>query len=276
MVTIEGRHFSIPQICGSGQCFRLDAVSEDEYELFAGGRYLKIRAARDGDAGGKTILYCTEEEYKEFWEHYFDLDSSYSGYIGKIDGQDAYLKEAAAFGSGIRILRQDVWEMIITFILSQQNNIPRIKGMIRAISERYGQKKTTPDGRDYYDFPTAGSLAAATEEELRVLKLGYRSRYICQTAGMIADGEIDLAGLEKMDYPEARSELMRLPGIGGKVADCICLFALHHLDAFPVDTHINKVLAEEYKDGFPFERYRGCAGVMQQYIFYYDLKGGRT
>ena len=122
MVTIEGRHFSIPQICGSGQCFRLDAVSEDIYELFAGGRYLKIRAARDGDAGGKTILYCTEEEYKEFWEHYFDLDSSYSGYIGKIDGQDAYLKEAAAFGSGIRILRQDIWEMIVTFILSQQNN----------------------------------------------------------------------------------------------------------------------------------------------------------
>ena len=284
MVTIENNCFSIPQICESGQCFRLDAVSEDTYELLVGSRYLKIRirenlaeaAGRDGNrkanSQGETILYCTQEEYDTFWKEYFDLSVSYSDYIGQIDEQDDYLKSAAAFGGGIRILRQDTWEMIITFILSQQNNIPRIKGLIRALSERYGKKCETPEGRAYYAFPCAEELSRAAEEELRELKLGYRSKYICQTARMVAGGEIDLDALKEMEYTEARTELMRLSGIGGKVADCICLFALHQMDAFPVDTHIKKVLELHYPHGFPFEKYRGCAGVMQQYIFYYDLK----
>ena len=284
MVTIENNCFSIPQICESGQCFRLDAVSEDTYELLAGSRYLKIRirenlaeaAGRDGNrkanSQGETNLFCTQEEYETFWKEYFDLSVSYSDYIGQIDEQDDYLKSAAAFGGGIRILRQDTWEMIITFILSQQNNIPRIKGLIRALSERYGKKCETPEGRAYYAFPCAEELSRAAEEELRELKLGYRSKYICQTARMVAGGEINLDALKEMEYTEARTELMRLSGIGGKVADCICLFALHQMDAFPVDTHIKKVLELHYPHGFPFEKYRGCAGVMQQYIFYYDLK----
>lgn len=282
MVTIENNCFSIPQICESGQCFRLDAVSEDTYELLAGSRYLKIgirgdpaeTAGRDGNAhaNGETVLYCTQEEYETFWKEYFDLSAPYSDYIGLIDEADDYLKSAAGFGSGIRILRQDVWEMIITFILSQQNNIPRIKGLIRTLSERYGKRRETPDGGTYYTFPRAEELSRATEEELRELKLGYRSKYICQTAKMITGGEIDLDALKGMGYKEARIELMRLSGIGGKVADCICLFALHQMDAFPVDTHIKKVLELHYPAGFPFERYKGCAGVMQQYIFYYDLK----
>ena len=286
MVTIENNCFSIPQICESGQCFRLDAVSQDTYELLAGSRYLKIKirgnpaetAGREENANahthayGETILYCTQEEYETFWKEYFDLSVSYSDYIDQIDRDDDYLTGAAAFGSGIRILRQDTWEMIITFILSQQNNIPRIKGLIRTLGERYGERRETPDGRIYYTFPRAEKLSQATEEELRELKLGYRSKYICQTAKMIAGGEIDLDALKEMEYTEARTELMRLSGIGGKVADCICLFALHQMDAFPVDTHIKKVLESHYPDGFPFERYKGCAGVMQQYIFYYDLK----
>ena len=286
MITIDNNCFSIPQICESGQCFRLDAVSENTYELIAGSRYLKIglqpgvhgerEVAQTGSAGAqpqdRTILYCTAEEYETFWKEYFDLSVSYSDYIERIDSRDVYLQSAAAFGSGIRILRQDTWEMIITFILSQQNNIPRIKGLIRTLGERYGERRETPDGRIYYTFPRAEKLSKATEEELRELKLGYRSKYICQTAKMIAGGEIDLDALKEMEYTEARTELMRLSGIGGKVADCICLFALHQMDAFPVDTHIKKVLECHYPDGFPFERYKGCAGVMQQYIFYYDLK----
>lgn len=254
MVTIENNCFSIPQICESGQCFRLDAVSEDTYELLAGSRYLKIKirenpaeaAGREENAHthayGETILYCTQEEYETFWKEYFDLSVSYSDYIDQIDRDDDYLTGAAAFGGGIRILRQDTWEMIITFILSQQNNIPRIKGLIRTLGERYGERRETPDGRIYYTFPRAEKLSQATEEELRELKLGYRSKYICQTAKMIAGGEIDLDALKEMEYTEARTELMRLSGIGGKVADCICLFALHQMDAFPVDTHIKKVL----------------------------------
>ena len=283
MVTIENQYFSIPQICMSGQCFRLNPVSGDTYELIASDRYLRIKVeegapsgAADGVEGRKggterTVLYCSSEEYESFWKRYFDLDTSYEEYLAGIDPKDEYLRTAAWFGSGIRILRQDVWEMIITFILSQQNNIPRIKGLIQAVSGKYGKKIETEDGRMYNAFPTPDELSSAAEEELRALKLGYRSRYICGTARMIASGEVDLEQVKKMDYLTARAELMRLPGIGGKVADCICLFALHHMDAFPVDTHIQKVLDARYGGKFPFEKYRGCAGVMQQYIFYYDL-----
>lgn len=271
MVTIDKKCFSIPQICESGQCFRLDKTAEDTYELLASDRYLKI-TLEDKNGAAKTLLHCTEKEYAEFWKDYFDIDTCYEEHIARITDEDKYLKEAAQFGNGIRILRQDIWEMIITFILSQQNNIPRIKGMIRTLSERYGQKKETPEGKVFYTFPDVESLSKAEETELRELKLGYRSRYICGTAAMISEGLVELENIKKMDYSQARSELMRLPGIGGKVADCICLFALHQMDAFPVDTHIQKVLDTQYAGRFPFERYKGCAGVMQQYIFYYDLK----
>lgn len=270
MVTIENQCFSVSQICRSGQCFRLDPAGDGSYELIAGERFLKISADSAG-ASGKTVLYCSREEYESFWKEYFDMDTSYEKYLAGIDPEDEYLRAAAQFGSGIRILKQDVWEMIITFILSQQNNIPRIKGLIQAVSGKYGKKIETEDGRMYNAFPTPDELSSAAEEELRALKLGYRSRYICGTARMIASGEVDLEQVKKMDYLTARAELMRLPGIGGKVADCICLFALHHMDAFPVDTHIQKVLDARYSGKFPFEKYRGCAGVMQQYIFYYDL-----
>lgn len=270
MVTIENQCFSVSQICRSGQCFRLDPAGDGSYELIAGERFLKISA--DGaEAPGQTVLCCSREEYESFWKEYFDMDTSYEEYLAGIDPADEYLRAAAQFGCGIRILKQDVWEMIITFILSQQNNIPRIKGLIRSLCGKYGEKIETEEGRMYNAFPTPDELSSAAEEELRALKLGYRSRYICGTARMIASGEVDLEQVKKMDYPTARAELMRLPGIGGKVADCICLFALHHMDAFPVDTHIQKVLDARYGGKFPFEKYRGCAGVMQQYIFYYDL-----
>ena len=268
MVTIQNEYFSIPQICDSGQCFRMEKTGDHVYELVAGNRYLKIRTEEN-----ETVLECTREEYEEFWKSYFDLESRYEDYISGIDEHDAYLKEAAAFGKGIRILRQDVWEMIITFILSQQNNIPRIKGMIRALSRRYGRKIEMPDGIIFDAFPEPQGLAEATEEELREMKFGYRSRYIVGTAKKITSGEVNLEEIAEMDYPQARNELMKLPGVGGKVADCICLFALHQLGAFPVDTHIRQVLNARYEKGFPFERYRGFAGVLQQYIFYFDLKG---
>ena len=166
MVTIENRRFSIPQICESGQCFRLDPAGGDTYELIAGDRWLGIRAGEE-----ETVLSCPQEEYEEFWKSYFDLETDYQHYLNRISGDDLYLTEAARFGSGIRILRQDTWEMIITFILSQQNNIRRIKGLIRALSERYGTRCRKPDGTAYYAFPDVQSLAAASEEELREMKL---------------------------------------------------------------------------------------------------------
>ena len=185
MVIIEKENFSVSQICSSGQCFRLDPADETGkvYELTAGDRYLKIEVAEDQK---KVRFYCTQEEFEQFWKTYFDLDTCYADYLSLIK-DDEYLKKAAGFGSGIRILQQDLWEMIVTFILSQQSNIPRIKSMIQRISERYGDKKETGEGHVYYAFPRAEQLVQASEEELRALKLGYRSKYLCNTAEMVAE-----------------------------------------------------------------------------------------
>nr|MBP9530565.1 DNA-3-methyladenine glycosylase 2 family protein [Blautia sp.] len=124
---------------------------------------------------------------------------------------------------------------------------------------------------EYYAFPTVEALSQATEEELRGCGLGYRAKYIAVTARTIASGQISLEKIYDMRYPQAKKELMKLCGVGEKVAECICLFALHHMDAFPIDTHIRQVMDVHYKRGFPNRRYRGMRGIMQQYIFYYDL-----
>lgn len=160
--------------------------------------------------------------------------------------------------------------MIISFLISQQNNIVRIRRCIRNICERYGEELRDEKGEIYYGFPSPQALSQAGEEELRECNLGYRSKYVSKTAGMVARGEISLEDLKHMTYPQAREELLKLYGIGEKVADCICLFGLHHMEAFPVDTHIRQALEKHYKKGFPMKRYAGCQGVMQQYIFYYE------
>lgn len=238
----------------------------DGYNLVAFGKYLKIN--QEGD---NITLGCTNEDYDNIWRRYFDVDTDYGNIISGIDSGDEYLIAASEYGSGIRILRQDLWEMIISFIISQQNNIKRIRKCINILCERYGEKKVSEDGVEYYDFPTAKRLSEATLDELFACNLGYRSRYVRETASAIYHNEIDLDALQEMDYVTAKKELLKLCGIGTKVADCICLFALHKTEAFPIDTHINKVLKEQYPQGFPFDKYQDNCGVLQQYVFYYDL-----
>ena len=269
MITIQNKNFSVSQICMSGQCFRMEACSENRYSLVAKGKYLEL-IQQDNEIS----LDCTQEEYNKLWKNYFDIETDYAEIIASIDTDDTYLSSAAAYGNGIRILNQDLWEMIISFIVSQQNNIKRIRKCIRLLCEKYGEKKTSPNGVEYFDFPTPKALANAQLEDLNMCNLGYRSKYIHQTANSVYHGDIDLSKLCALDYDTAKKELLKLYGVGVKVADCICLFALHKTDAFPRDTHINKVLAAQYPDGFPFEKYGKNSGILQQYIFYYDLKNG--
>lgn len=284
MVNITKDNFSIRQICESGQCFRLKKLEEvdarqkekaekgfagEKYALTALGRYLEIEQREN-----QLFFDCTLEEFEGIWRRYFDLEEDYARIMGMIDPEDAYLLKAAAYGSGIRILRQDLWEMIISFIVSQQNNIVRIRKCIENLCQKYGEEKRQKDGRKYYLFPTPEALAKASIEELYACNLGYRSKYVHKTAERVAFGEVDLEAIKQMDYEAAMEELCKLTGVGEKVANCICLFALHKTEAFPVDTHIQKVLKEQYAGGFPFERYAGYAGTLQQYIFYFDLKKG--
>ena len=269
MIAITNKNFSIEQICESGQCFRMARCGEtDKYSLIAFGKYLELR--QEGD---RIFFDCTQEDFDNIWKAYFDMDTDYAGIINSIDSVDRYLLSAADYGKGIRILRQDLWEMMISFIISQQNNIKRIRRCIRLLCERYGELRNTEEGTAYYAFPTPQALAEAAVEDLYDCNLGYRSRYVQHTANSVFHKEIDLEALYRMDYAAARNELLKLYGVGGKVADCICLFSLHKTEAFPVDTHIRKALAVQYPTGFPFEKYADYSGILQQYIFYYDLRG---
>lgn len=268
MITTELENFSLEQICRSGQCFRMNQIKEHTYALVAGDKYLEI-----SQQGTIVDFQCSDAELVCYWVPYFDLDSDYSIPQEIINPRDGYLKAAAEMGSGIRILRQDLWETLISFLISQQNNITRIRGCIERLCENYGEKKTAENGKEYFAFPTPQALAGAAEAELRALGMGYRARYLVNTAQSVCSGEVSLEKIAGMRYYGcARRELMKLSGVGEKVADCICLFSLHHMDAFPVDTHIRQVLDEHYRRGFPNRRYRGMRGILQQYIFYYELQ----
>ncbi len=261
-------NLNISEICESGQCFRMSLIDDSKsvYEVIAKDKYLTV-----SENAGTVTFNCSKAEYDNFWKAYFDIDTDYGKIIKNIDKNDKYLCNAATYGSGIRILKQDLWEMIISFIISQRNNIKRIRKCIKLLCEKYGEEKCE-NGNKYYAFPTVEALYNADVEDLRSLGLGYRDVYIKKTAEAVYKKEISLEEIFKMSYIDAKQELLKLCGVGEKVAECICLFALHHLDAFPKDTHINKVLDEQYHDGFPFEKYAGYAGVLQQYIFFYDLK----
>ena len=161
MITVELDNFSLKEICQSGQCFRMYETEENTYELIAGDQYLKMT-----QDGGIVNFHCSDMEFICYCVPYFDIDADYSSYIAKINPRDTYLSAAAECGSGIRILQQDLWEMIISFLISQQNNITRIKKCIENISREFGVRKTSSTGAEYYAFPTAEALALATEEQL--------------------------------------------------------------------------------------------------------------
>lgn len=259
--------FDLSQISRSGQCFRMGHVSEDTWFLIAYGKYLEI-----SQQGDKVSFSCTEEEFEEIWRNYFDLDMDYQKVKQAIDPADTYLQAAARLGGGIRILRQELWETIVTFIISQRNNIPRIHKCVDAICGKFGEKRLDFRERGYDVFPTPQALAEAGEDRLRGCGLGYRAPYIQKTAQMVCSGDVDLEGMISLDYMAARETLLKLCGVGAKVADCISLFALHHIEAFPVDTHIQQML-KRYPEGFPFGQYGEFAGILQQYAFYYELYG---
>ena len=297
MFRYQTTNFDLDQIADSGQCFRMLPVKHvpHAYTAVSGGHVLYVR--KDGD----EIEFSCPEDARAFWENYFDMQTDYAAMIASVDPEDSYLTEAAESGSGIRILRQDPWEMIITFIISQQKTIPAIRRLVEDLSRRYGTKLscTAPDwaggGKtDFFAFPTPEQLNRASLEELLDLKLGYRAKYIHAVCEDVCAGRLDFMRLASMGYDDAMDYLQGFYGIGKKVANCICLFGLHHIDAFPVDTWIRKILMSQYapryrgkKRGLSedrlsdalirkyFSRYQGYAGVMQQYIFYFARTSGR-
>ena len=261
--------FDLDRIADSGQCFRWtkrDDIRGLSYRIIAGEKCLYITALGDGCYD----FSCTEEEYKHFWENYFDLKESYRGIRERIDpAQDSFLWEAAEHEKGIRILRQDAWEMLITFTISQNKNIPAIRRCVEMLSEMCGERMTDVWGRQYFGFPRAEAVAALSEDKLLSCKLGYRGKYVHAGAEAVRRGEIDLGALAAADERTTIAELTGLYGVGVKVANCVSLFGLHHVDAFPVDVWVKRILAREYPGGYPFEKHAPYNGVYQQYMFAY-------
>ncbi len=272
---IKNANFNIVQIADSGQCFRmmrLGSSDQVKYGLVAFGRYLEM-VQLDGDT---VEMSCEEEEFHELWKDYFDLTYDYRTIVEELlHGEDQFLRKAADYGRGIRILKQEPFEAMISFIISQNKNIPAIKNCIEAICERYGERKTTTDGIIYYTFPGAEILSNANKEELRALKLGYRDEYIIRASKAVAEGELSLDELMGRSFEEAVKALKQVHGIGEKVANCIALYGLHHIEGFPVDVWISRVINEIYEGQFDKNKYQGYAGIVQQYMFYYMryLKG---
>ena len=257
--------FDISQTFDCGQTFRFDRVSENTVFGIAHKRALTL-----SQEDGAITLDCTLDEFESIWRRYLALDIDYK----KINsfftsGDDEVLKSAATYGRGIRILRQDPWEALCSFIISQNNNIPRIKKIINALSERYGDP-IEKDGRVFYSFPSADALALAGTDAIFELRTGFRAKYISDAAEKVASGEIDLDSIASLPTAEALSELMKIKGVGPKVASCALLFGFDKPDAFPIDVWVKKVFAKYYPNGFDITSFGNNAGIAQQYLFYYE------
>ena len=269
MVKVEHENFSVKQIARSGQCFRMNEIETGVFEVIAYGKRLHIIQEKDN---GPVALCCSRQEYETLWKRYFDLETNYGYYIDHIDPDDCFLSRAVQAGGGIRILRQELWETMVSFIISQNNSIPRIKKSIESLCVSCGiAHGELFEGRQWYEFPSPESLL--DEEAMAPAKLGYRAKYIASLARNVVDGVVNLEDLAAMGQEEAGNYLKSIYGVGAKVAACIQLFALHQLDSFPIDTWIKQIITAEYNGKFPVEMYSGFAGVIQQYIFYYARKG---
>ncbi|MBQ9990470.1 MAG: DNA-3-methyladenine glycosylase 2 family protein [Lachnospiraceae bacterium] len=256
--------FDLQKIADSGQCFRVKAFDDGTYRFITGDQILYIKQAESEN----YEISCNEADWNRIWYPYFDLDRSYREVRGRIGPRDKYMLAAAENGLGIRILRQDPWEMLITFIISQQKTIPAIKSAVETLAVNYGTQLKT-DREELYSFPSPQQLSGITEEILREYKLGYRAPYVLDAVNQAASGRLNLYALASLSDKKLFEALKQVNGVGEKVSNCICLFAYGRTRLAPVDTWIKKVIEQKYKGKNPFPKYKDGAGIMQQYIFYY-------
>lgn len=240
----------LQQIAKSGQCFRWEKTDDDSYNIISLNDSVLVRQDCND-----FYFSCDEKEYNDKWKGYLDAETDYSKMISDIEENDSFLVDAALYGSGIRILKQDFWEMMITFIISQNNNIPRITKSLKLLCDKFGV------------FPDYEVLRQCTSDDLQGLGLGYRDKYLISAAEYYDKNKEEK--LRNMTYDEAMKDLMSVNGIGKKVANCICLFGLHMLQACPIDTWMKKLIDEDYGGIMPAWMNCNVAGVYQQYVFYY-------
>ncbi len=264
---LKKNNFDLKQTFLCGQCFRWKENADGSFSGVAMGRRLTLSQRADAIA-----LHGADPADLPLWERYFDMDTDYGALIERFSA-DPILRRAAECSPGIRILRQEPFETLISFIISQNNNIPRISGIITRLCEAFGDPLGGCDpcgGCDgsVYGFPSAQRLRGVTPEDLAPLRAGFRARYICDAVEKVNSGAVDLEALYSLSTDESRAVLKTITGVGDKVADCVLLFAYHKLDAFPRDVWVKRIMSELYPNGLP-ECALGAQGVAQQYLFDY-------
>lgn len=254
-----------------GQCFRWNKQSD--------GSYIGISSDKICKVNNGTVL-CNDND-NDFWNAYFCVNTDYGLIKKTLTEQDDNLKKCIDYGSGIRILNQDIWETIVSFIISSNNNIPRIKKIIETMCQNFGDKINTNnidyniDNSQYYSFPSADAINNLDISDLACLRAGYRDKYIMDAAAKVSSGEVNLNEIVNMPTQDAKYELMKIKGVGGKVADCILLFSMGRYELFPKDVWIKRILDMVYSikdaeiDTFVSTKYGELAGYAQQYLYYY-------
>lgn len=272
------KDFEPRHIFECGQCFRWNLQPDGSYTGVFKQNVLNVKKENN-----KIVFkgICNDNIIKVV-NDYFDFDTDYSKIKAKLSSVDEYLKESIQFGNGIRILNQDLWETIISFIISANNNIPRIKGIIERISKQYGNKIIWNENR-YYTFPTPIELSKATVADLRKLGLGFRDQRVYNTTKIILNDETILEELmQEMNIEALREKLLTFPGVGPKVADCIMLFGLKKFEVFPIDVWVRRVMNDLYIhnedetkvskkqiENLAHKKFKNLAGLAQQYLFYW-------
>ena len=272
------KSFEPEHIFECGQCFRWNKQEDGSYTGVFRRNVLNVKSKNNQI----IISGICQEDIEKVCMDYFDLNRNYEEIKSKLSKVDNYMQESIKYGAGIRILNQDLWEMIISFIISANNNIPRIKKIIEKMSKEYGTEIEFRN-QTYYTFPTTEQLSRANIQDLRKLGLGFRDKYIYETTKIIKERKIDLVELQEKDTTSARKELLTLAGVGPKVADCILLFStLKRFDVFPIDVWVRRVMNDLYIHNeveekvskkeikkLAKEKFGDLEGIAQQYLFYW-------
>ena len=253
------KNLDLAQTLDCGQAFRWSVDADGVWSAVVGKRVCRV-AQKDDSI---TFFDCDEQFFCEFYKKYFDIDRDYGEVLSAIS-ENEILKNASDVASGIRILRQDAWETICSFIISQNNNIPRIKGIIDRLCSNFGEDL----GNGYYTFPSAEKIAHLSVDDLSVIRSGFRAKYILDAAKKLTSGEVSIAKIETLSTADAKIELMKIYGVGEKVAECVLLFAFARMDAFPKDVWIKRAMRKLFDGNLP-ECAKDYAGIVQQYIFHY-------
>lgn len=266
--TIElGEALSLQKVADSGQCFRPSDIGGGTFRFISGGTVLDAK-----QLGARTLsVSCDADIWERVWVPYFDLQRDYTVIRQDIFSRgDALLTEAALYGDGIRVLRQEPFEMLISFILSQRKSIPAIRTAVRALAKTYGDRALAASGDTVFLFPKPEVLAESSEQKLRDLGLGYRAPYVLDAANRVAAGSLNLEALTAFSDEALFAELQTVHGVGKKVANCVMLFGYGRTERVPSDVWVQRIIQAGYRGRDPFAAWQH-AGILQQYLFYYAL-----